>query len=174
MSESRAQYITIGFSRPKSKLAVLAHLIRLFEGRTPYSHVFISWHSSSLNRTLIYEARGDGVNFTNEHSFNKKNKVVATFELEVSPQEKTEILQFCIDNSRTQYGHLQVLGIGIIKIARKIGCKIKNPFTKGNVCSEIAARIISMLGVSITEDLNLVGPRYIYEVLDGQTKIDPK
>lgn len=157
--------IIIGFSKPRSNTAVLAHIIRLVEGKTPYSHVYIKWHSEELNRDLIYEARGGGVNFTNKKTFRGKNIVVKEFKLKITDKQKKEIIQFCIDNARTEYGYLQVLGIGLVRLAAKFGKKIQNPFKGGNICSELAAKVLQILGKKVTEDLDSVGPRYIYEVL---------
>lgn len=166
--------IIIGFSRPKSKLAIIAHMIRLFEGKTPYSHVYLKWYSESLNRYLIYEARGNGVNFTNIKSFEEHNVIVYESSLIVNKEEKQDIMQFCIDNARTNYGYSQVLGIGLVKLLKKVGITIKNPFTSGNVCSEIAAKILTMLNIEVKEDLNLIGPRYIFEVLNGPSQNNPQ
>lgn len=159
------QKIIIGFSRPHSKLAILAHIIRLVEGKTPYSHVYIKWHSDDLQRDLIYEARGNGVNFTNSQLFHHTNLVVDEFELPVNSEQKRDIVRFCVDNARTSYGSMQVIGIGIVKLVAKLGFKIKNPFTSGNVCSEIAARILKILDRPIKEELDNIGPRCVHEIL---------
>lgn len=161
--------IFIGFSRPKSKLALLAHIIRFFEGRTPYSHVFIRWNSDKLGRNLIYEAKSSGINFTSPIYFSENVIVVKEFELIISSETKTKILQFCIDNARKKYGVLQIFGIGIVRLIRKLGFKIENPFTTGMVCSELVGKILNeFLGFKI-EELDLAGPRDIYEVLEGLT-----
>ncbi len=158
--------ITIGFSRPRSKLAIMANVIRLFEGCSAYSHVFISWKSVALQRELIYEARGNGVNFTNSLKFNEHNLITKSFDLKITPEIKTKIVQFCIDNARTDYGYLQILGIGIVRGAALLGITVSNPFKGGNICSELAARILVLIDPSISVDLDNTGPKKIYELVE--------
>lgn len=167
--------ILIGFSRPTAKFDILADLIRLVEGGTPYSHVFIAWKSESLDRLLIYEARGGGVNFTNIRSFYKHNEVVASYSItELSDEVKKDIIRFCVDNARTEYGFLQVLGIGLVRLAAKVGIKIQNPFKGGNICSEIAAKVIQIVDPSIQINLDNVGPKAIYDLLETSTSLGVK
>lgn len=158
--------IVIGFSRPKSKLAIIAHIIRLCEGRTPYSHVYLKWHSESLNRDLIYEAKGSGINFTSPIHFNEHVVVVKEFLIEVSEETKLKIMQYAIDNAREKYGVLQILGIGMVRLLRKLGINVKNPFTAGMVCSELAGVVLNnFVGVKV-EELDLAGPADIYKILE--------
>lgn len=158
--------IYIGFSRAKSPFALFSHLIRLIDNKSPFSHVFIQWESTSLNRTLLYEARGNGVNFTNYPQFLKTAVICDLVELEVTDAQKTQLIQFCIDNCRSNYGYGQVLGIGLLKLARKMGCKsLKNPFKSGNICSELAAQVLEIIGKKIDMDYNLVTPSDIYRFL---------
>ncbi len=159
--------IIIGFSRPKSKLAVIAHIIRLCEGRTPYSHVYLKWHSDSLDRDLVYEAKGSGINFTSPIYFKEHVIVVKEFSLEVSEETKTKIMQYAVDNAREKYGVLQILGIATVRLLRKLNINIKNPFTAGMVCSELAGAVLNnFVGVKV-EDLDLAGPADIYKILEG-------
>jgi hypothetical protein len=158
--------ITIGFSRPKSRLAIIAHLIRLCEGGTPYSHVYLKWHSASLDRDLIYEAKGSGINFTSPIYFKDHVEVVHEFNLDISDETKTRIVQYCIDNAREKYGVLQILGIATVRLLRKLGVNIKNPFTAGMVCSELAGAVLNnFIGTDI-KDLDLAGPADIYKILE--------
>lgn len=163
--------IVIGFSRPKSRWALIAHLIRLFEGRTPYSHVFISWHSDSIERTMIYEAKGNGVNFTGEQNFKAHNLIVYEYDVEINEKQKKRILQFCVDNSRTHYGYLQLIGIGLVRFVGMLGLKIVNPFTSGNICSEIAAKVLLIVEPSINIPFDIVGPKDVFKIV---TKISKK
>lgn len=162
--------IVIGFSRARSKYAILSRLIRLIDGNVPFSHVFIMWYSDSLKRTMIYEARGNGVNFTNYKSFIEINQVTHVKALPVTKAQKTEVLQFCVDNARTDYGYSQVLGIGLVKLLKLVGISIKNPFTGGNVCSEIALKVLKITNKTPAKDLDLdlITPLDIYKLLSKE------
>ena len=50
--------VSIGFSRRK-KFAILSELIRLVEG-TDFSHTFVSWKCTNIDRRKVYEAVGGG------------------------------------------------------------------------------------------------------------------
>lgn len=161
--------IVIGFSKPKGEFKPLSWLIRVFEG-TPYSHVYISWHSEKLNRTLIYQASGAQVNFTSPTVFESINETVAEFELEVSDEAKLEVVRFAVDNAGVPYGCRQIVGMAISRIFRLFGAKVKNPFSDGRstyVCSELVGTILEeKLGKEIKEDLDVIGPKGIYDFLN--------
>lgn len=157
--------LIVGFSRPKSKLAIGSLLIRLFD-RTPYSHVYVRWYSSKYDRDLIYEAKGAGINFTSPIAFKDHVEVVVEYKLQISEEVMTKVVQYAIDNARDKYGYSQLLGIALVKIARKFGWKIKNPLTGGTICSELVGSILEQfLQQDIPEDLNIASPKDIEDVI---------
>jgi hypothetical protein len=100
--------VSIGFSKPKKGLKprVISWLIRVFEGFTPYSHVFIRWENTWLDTDMIYEATGSGVSFTGRNLFEDYAHVVKEYELEISDYAYKELIKYCVDHSGYKYGYL--------------------------------------------------------------------
>lgn len=165
--------ITIGFSRPK-ETKLISSLIMTVE-RTKYSHVYIRWHSTGIDRTLIYQASGLAVNFMGLDHFLDHNTIVDEFDIEVSEESRRQIIQFAVDTVGLGYGTKQILGIGILRIGSAFGARWKNPFRDGRqtyVCSELVAHIMkSFMSEDIDINLDDISPKDIYEILLGRSKL---
>lgn len=158
--------VNVEFTRPKRKLFPLfSWAVRAIE-RTPYSHVRLTWLSTS-GEPLIYEASGASVKFIGRHAADQHEVEVLeayTFNLE---KEQYKRLIGLFRFAGVRYGVLQILGIGLAKWLNLD----KNPLSKGSkqqVCSELVAYFLQdVLGLPITpEEYDLLGPRGIKEKLD--------
>ena len=150
--------IKVGFSRHKG-FAPLSWLIMLCE-RAPFSHAYIKIRAESLDRNLIYQATGSGVYFVGSVLFDQSAQVVEEYEIPISDDSRRKLLQWCVDNSGKSYGHLQLVGIGLMRLARLFGWKISNPFSNGNsayVCCELVAAALEDVGIAGPSDLDQVG-----------------
>lgn len=160
--------LIIGFSKPAAKFAPFADGIRAVLG-TDFSHTYIKFKSDSFTRVLIYQASGHNVNFIGETLFNKKNVVIAEFELEVSEETFKRTIQFAIDQAGVPYGISQIFGILYVKALGMFGKRVKNPFSNGNsnyVCSELVAQILKeIIGLEIQDDLDTITPKEVFELL---------
>lgn len=156
--------ITIGFSKSKKKFAVGSVLIRWYMG-TPYSHVYLKFDAKSFDRTLVYEAVGKGVRFVGLKNWQHNHEEIASFELNISDDNYKKIMQFCIDNSGSEYGFLQNIGI---LFSDAFGIK-RNPLTSGENCSEVIGKILVLEGYKINKDLDLLTPKDIFLILNNQT-----
>jgi hypothetical protein len=157
--------LIIGFSKPKSKWAFGAKSIMWFEG-TPYSHVYLKWHSTKYDRDLFYEAKGNGVNFTSPIHFKEAVQIVEEYSLEISDEANIKVMQYAIDNARAKYGYWQLLGIVLVKVGRKLGLTFKNPLTSGTICSELAGIILEhCLDLEVPDDLEMAGPKDINDFI---------
>ncbi len=161
--------LTVGFSKPKNnKFPIFSWAIRLVD-RTPYSHVYISWKSDSLERTLIYEASGSMVHFLSGERFNKKAKVLYEYEFEISNELRKKLLQKAVDYAGASYGIKQIFGIVLVKIFRALGRDIKNPFSDGKatwVCSELVSDLLKEIGMDIGIHQDNVTPKDIQQYLE--------
>lgn len=145
--------IIVGFSRHPG-FAPLSWLICAVEG-TPYSHAYIKIRSESLDRTLIYQATGIGVYFVGENHFNQVAIPIEEYVFEISDDARKRFLQKAIDKTGMPYGKLQILGIGIMRLAALFGKRISNPFKDGNaayVCVELTDEALGELGLLISEE----------------------
>ena len=158
-------HVTIGFSKSKKFFPVGSWVIRLYQ-RTPYSHVYIKFYSESLERSIIYEAVGQGVRFIGNKAWGKFAEPVSEFKISVSKDQYVELMRFCVDTSGLPYSYTQNLGIFLANLF-----KLKtNPLnSKGYNCSEVIANILSKQGYEFKKDLNLITPKEIYEALNGKS-----
>lgn len=161
----RLNSIFIGFSTARDPNPI-AWVIRKVEG-TPYSHVYLEIKSESLARSLIYHASHTTLHFTGLQRFAQTNKIIEEFELLVTDEQQQQILQYCIDHADTPYGAMELLGIGWVRLCRKFGKKVRNPFRDGQrtqVCSELIGNVLRILGEKIDPAmLETEGPRWIYD-----------
>ena len=161
--------LKIGFSKPKKLFPILSWLIRLFEW-TPYSHVFVRWHSLGADADIVYQAGGTSVNFMAGRIFDSKAETVYEYEIEVDRETYKKLLHYCMTNAGVDYGIKQVFGIALVKLFRLK----KNPFADGKksqVCSELAGNIIENLDMGdITIDLDVAGPKDIEKFLESSDR----
>lgn len=135
--------ITIGFSKPKS-FKIHAWLIMKIDNSS-FDHAYLKFHSINLNRDIIYQAIGKGVEFIGSTLFDVNSQPIEEYSLDVEDDNYLKLMQFCVDNAGISYGFLQVIGAGIVKIMSKFGKTIENPFYDGTdteFCSEVVARCL--------------------------------
>lgn len=153
--------ISVGFSKSAKKLAVGSIAIRAYM-QTNYSHVYIKFYSKSLDRVLIYEAVGSGVRFIGQEKWKSHAIEMHSYDIDISDESYTKLMQFCVDNAGEEYAFCQNLGVVIAKVF-KLG---KNPFQEGQNCSEIVGELLKLEGFEICKDMNLVTPKDIKNILD--------
>lgn len=164
--------IVVGFSTTR-KWKPLSWAIKLVE-KTPYSHTYLRFSSSNLDRDFIYQASDDSLNFMNMQTFSHKNIIIEEFVIPVTAEEKRAIMQYCIDKNGVPYGMLQIVGMGIVRLTKLwFGRSIHNPFRgddKTQVCLELVGRALGKLGAPMTEqDLNEGRLTWIHDLAKGLT-----
>lgn len=138
--------VIIGFSRP-IKFKLHAWLIMKIDNSN-FDHAYLRFHSDSLNRDIIYQAIGKGVEFIGNTLFLSINQPIEEYEIDIDDDQRTNLMQFCVDNSGISYGLLQVLGAGLVRILGKIHININNPFGDGlktEFCDEIVGRCLNQI-----------------------------
>jgi hypothetical protein len=139
----------IGFSRP-IKPTIFAKIIMRVDG-TDYDHVYVKWHSDSIDRDIIYQASKLAVNFESGVTFEHHAIAIEEYEIQLDDTVFKKIVQFCMDNSNEPYSIKQVLGFGWVKLNKKLLNKtVSNPFPANGsewVCSIIAAQIMIIAGI---------------------------
>lgn len=169
MGEEDIISVYIGFSRTKKWFAPLSWLIRLVEN-TPYSHVYLRWHSVGAGTNIIYEAAGSYLRFQAGPIFKSKNKIIKEFEFQITKDEYKQLLKFCMGQAGTDYGILQLFGMAAVRL---FGLKA-NPFSQGRksqVCSEMVGYFLEdVLKKDTGLNLDIQGPKAIYNYLDKQEK----
>jgi hypothetical protein len=159
--------LIIGFSTHK-KPTILGSIIKLVE-KTEFSHVYVKLYSESLDRQLIYQASGLLVNFVGEEVFYEKNKDIMTFNIPITKEQQTKLLQKAVDNCGKPYGIKDLFGIGLVRLGRLFGIRVKNPMADGSatyICSELASSILVELGFDFS-NLDDITPKDLYDKLMG-------
>lgn len=166
--ETETKYImSIGFSRPK-KWKLFSWLIMLVEG-TEFSHTFISWKCTNIDRRKVYEAVGSGSRKISNKTFKKHAYITDIFQFEVTYDELFKIDQMTHDEAGTPYGYRHVLGLLIMRIKnafyRLIGSKNKavNKYKDGRysqICVEAGAYTVELAKrIDIPGDIEDYGMR---------------
>lgn len=159
--------LTIGFSRPKNKLfPIVSWLIRLYQGWTPYSHVYLEFYSESINRPLIYEAVGTGTRFVGQKYWERHAQEVISYTIDIKKCNYDKLIQYCVDHEGMSYGFMQNIGT---VISNFFGWK-KNIFPKHTSCAEEIGKLLNLEGYNIKKDVNLLTPLDIEKILKSKSK----
>ena len=138
---------SVGRSYPK-KFKVLAYLIRIIEGGA--SHEFITW-KDELGLRWVAEARGGGARMLSNIEFKEINYVVDVYSYSVEGEKFKEVVTYVWENINKKYGHLQIIGIAIMRflnlIFKTLGLKRKftNWFRDGDfslICCEFSMNAV--------------------------------
>lgn len=162
--------VSIGFSKRKG-FNIISRLISLVEG-TEFSHTFVSWKCTFIDRRKVYEAVGSGSRKISNVRFKEKAEVTDIFQFEVDEETLAKIDQFTHDESGTPYGYKHLLGIGIMRVKnvwyKLIGSKKKagNPFKDkhySQICVEAGAYVMKQAGIELPGNVEDYGLREFYD-----------
>jgi hypothetical protein len=182
---SEKYVVSIGFSKRKG-FNLISRLISLVEG-TDFSHTFVSWKCTFIDRRKVYEAVGSGSRKISNHRFKEKALVTDIYQFEVDEEALAKIDRFTHDEAGTPYGYKHLVGIAIMRlcgfVSRLFGLKkkCKNPFKDGNysqICVESGALILELNGIDIPGDIEDYGLREFHQFVSAhgqkvpQEKID--
>lgn len=159
--------ITFGFSRPKTWKPFAALIMAAYG--IPYSHSYVKIYSEKYNRFLIYQASSTMVNFMNMETFNEEALVVHETQIEVSEEQRSEIIRFAIDTCGKPYGVKEIFGMAWVRINELFGREVKNPYSdqdKTLVCSELTAIVLrDCLNIQLPKDPDDMTPKDVYDLL---------
>lgn len=148
--------IYIEFTKPNKKFAPLSYIIRKVENTT-YSHVRIRWTSFSGGE-LIFEAAGTNVRLLGQHA-KPKTSVVKSYQIMAKKEDYKKLISL-FKYAGVSYGFLQLIGFSLTYLP----FFDKNPFSDGRytqVCSELVAILLELLGYEVGEDLDQAKPKHI-------------
>jgi hypothetical protein len=156
--------IIIGFSRSSSRFPIFSWLIMLAQ-RNNFSHTYIRFNVDSVNKEVVFQAKGLTVNFMGFELFKQEEIVVKEFELEISDTTYNNLIGSAIDLLGEPYSMLQILNSTIYLLFKKA------PFDsqiKGWDCSKLVAyELQEELGFKIPEDLDVITPKDLYQFLES-------
>lgn len=159
--------IIIGFSHP-AKFSLHAWLIEKIDG-APFDHAYLKFHSDTYNRDIIYQSNWRGVEFIGAILWSSTTTPVQEFPMQVSDDNYTKMMQFCIDNSGISYSYLGVLGEGIRELAAKFGWSINNPFNQTQTTEFCSQIVTNCLNIADPTQFNLnadnISPKNLNDIL---------
>lgn len=180
MGEER-YVISIGFSKRKN-FNLISKSISWVEG-SEFSHTFVSWRCTNIDRRKVYEAVGSGSRKISNVRFKEKAEVTHIFHFEVSANDLFLIDQFTHDQAGTPYGYKHLVGIGIMRIKnmfyRLSGSdkKAKNPFKDGQysqICVESGALVMELAGKKLPGNMEDYGLKEFFDFVKKHGKPVPQ
>jgi hypothetical protein len=162
--------VSIGFSKPKTWKPLSAAI--MFAEGTDFSHTFVSWKCTFIDRRKVYEAVGSGSRKISNVRFKEKAEVTDIFQFEVDIETLCKIDQFTHDQAGTPYGYKHILGIGIMRFKnawyKLIGSKKKagNPFKDkhySQICVEAGAYVMKQVGIELPGNVEDYGLKEFYD-----------
>lgn len=159
--------IIIGFSHPKS-FSLHAWIIEKLDS-APFDHAYLRFNSATLNRDIIYQSNWRGVEFIGAILWSTTTTPVQEFSIQVSDDNYTKMMQFCIDNAGISYSYLGVLGEGIRELAAKFGWNINNPFNQSQTaefCSQITTNCLNIVDpAQFNLNADNISPKNLYNIM---------
>ena len=157
--------VRIGFSK---RNMFFSRFLRWVEKR-PYSHCYIRYRNHITQQDLILHAAFLSIHTLTLENFQKHgNIIVKEYMYEVKDSAKIkDMLTFVYDQSGTPYGWIQLVGMGLVKLAAFFGKTIKNPLAdkkKTMVCSEFCAHFAKISGIKSDTDVDFAeegGPSWL-------------
>ncbi len=154
--------IIIGFSKARSPWKLGSKAIQLADARD-YSHCYIRYVCSDTNVELIAQASHGFVNLVFSDTFKIDNIIVKEYLLECTDAERLSMLIFIQKSLGKPYSKFQLLCIAIKKVF-KFEIKSYNK-DKYYICSEFAARVCSISGIQVPDNLDYIEPTDLDTIL---------
>lgn len=160
--------IIIGFSAP-NKYKLGAEAIKWWSSSS-YSHVYIRFKSSNPSvPSTVYHAANGMVHFRTFENFKKDNNIIKETLIEVSTEDRIDILTHCMELSGEPYGVMELVVIFIKDLTHYLGIELEAHDGKGYICSELVGKImIEKFGYKFDKPTFLLKPTDIDEVLNGK------
>jgi len=159
--------ITINFTRNKQG-KIFSRLLQWYEG-IPISHVSVELDTTKgLGQPfVIHSVIKKGVSLIPMFRFLEDNEIMESYTIELSDEDYKSIRNELLDNCGIEYAYWQNIGILAVDVLKKLGFKGKNPFTKGQNCSELLYKhlISKIYDLPVDHTSDLIKPSQIRSIL---------
>lgn len=135
--------ILVGFS---SHPGVFSSLIK-YVTNSKVSHTYIRIPVPEYNDSMIFQASGLTVNYTNYSVFKKKNTVIEEYEIEVDDDTYAFAEMLRVMEAGKPYSMKEIIGLLWVLTMRGVGVRVNNPFRDGShsyVCVELAMMCVGL------------------------------
>lgn len=126
--------------------------------KKPYSHAFVIFEYSD-SKPAVFQASHGMVHFQSLPNFLKDNKIVVSYEIDLSFIDHTEFFDECMDLSGNPYSTKQLLVTLWNDIGKKFNLNIDSPDCEGYVCSELVGKLlVDRLSIKFNKPTYLLSP----------------
>jgi hypothetical protein len=156
--------IHLGFS---TTAGWLSRIIRRITG-SPVSHSFLVYKSSAFGKEMVLEASGKGFRVMAWKRFDKENKLVAIYRVNLPDPVLYEAMDQLADRLGDAYDTLSLLGY----LLRKWFRLKRVPFDSRDklVCSEAVALFLGWCGLPF-DDVGVVTPKVLLDFAEGRKDV---
>ena len=156
--------IHIGFSRPK-KFKIGSAAISWWTG-CPYSHTYLRFEYAD-SRDAVFHAAHGSVHFLSVRNFQRDNKSVKEYEIEISDELHNQLFNVCMDLAGEKYSVMELVNIFISDVTWMVFKKeVKVYNNRGYICSELMGKLCQdQLKLSFNKPLFLLKPSDIDDAL---------
>lgn len=113
--------------------------------RSPVSHALLTFYSQTLDKVMVMEATGKGFNLIPWNKWEKKNKLVARFALDIPRDKELEALHRIADKLGDEYDTVSLFGFFFRRWKKRGANPLDDP-TK-LICSEAVACFLQEAGI---------------------------
>lgn len=135
--------VIVGFS---SHPGLFSSAIK-FVTNSEVSHTYIRIPVPEYNDSMIFQASGLTVNYTNFNVFKEKSTVIEEYEIEVSEDIFAFGEMLRVMEAGKPYGMKEIFGLLWVLAMRGFGVKVKNPFRDGSssyICVELVMMCVGL------------------------------
>lgn len=161
--------VYVGFSYPK-KFKIGAYAIKTWMNEE-YSHVYLRFESSNPKvPSNVYHAAHGMVHFREFERFKQDNIVIKEYVIELSDQDRLDILIECMYLSGEGYGYIELFKIfGTDLIYTLFNKNIITSDSRGYICSELVGTLlIDKLKFKFCTPTHLLKPKHIDKKLEAE------
>jgi len=135
--------IIIGFS---SHPGIFSTLIKLVSA-SKVSHTYVRIPVPEYGESMVFQASGLIVNYTNYRVFQERSTTIEEYEIEVPDEVYTLGEMLRVTEAGKPYSMKEIVGLLWILFMRNMGRRVSNPFRDGSssyVCVELAMRCVGL------------------------------
>jgi hypothetical protein len=158
--------LTVGFSKPKSPLALQGPIISAIMG-AEYDHVYLEFKVE--DQDLIFQASHMLVHAINKIEFLKSAIILKEYYIELTAEQEAKLKQFVLISIGRRYSTLGLIGILWVLLGRRFGKEWKNPFNDGDTaffCSELVDAALDAAGLIHLENQDCVTPKDVHKLVE--------
>jgi len=171
--------IRVGFS-DTHKFMPFSWAIKAYSGK-PFSHVYIAYIDAVTSQDMIAESSNGEFHKMTRENWNKKNKAVEEFEIELNQDVYYTVMHHINNHLQTDYSILNIFGVPFYDLYELTGLRIFKGiakwFTDGKaaiICSESVGFTLALLGVQFNRPFDFLRPDHIYRAVIHYKAINGK